>query len=103
MELKTEALTAAINDALQKLVPGHAPVTIEPYKEDISGIEQIVVCLNTNYTSNWRLENITSRICLSPKGHMAIQANPNTGNIELFIRKGNIKPVYFTKDAAENE
>ena len=97
MELNLPLLQEAVNDALGELDPGHEQAVISVFAEDITGTESAVIHLNTEYTSNWRLDNILNRISRNPKGHVMISVSVLSRKLELMVDKGNIKPQYFKK------
>ena len=97
MELNIPLLQEAVNDTLGKLDPGHEQATISVFTEDITGAELAIIHLNTNYTSNWRLDNILNRISRNPKGHVTISVSVLSQKLELMLKKSNIKPQYFKK------
>lgn len=95
MELNIPLLQEAVNDALGKLDPGHEQATISVFVEDITGTESAVIHLNTDYTSNWRMDNILNRISRNPKGHVTISVSVLSRKLALVINKSNIKPQYL--------
>lgn len=96
--LKVNTLEAAIDDALAKLDPGHTPVKVEEDKDDATGVESVVIHLNSTFTSSWRMENIIKRICTNPYPHVSIACNASQG-LYLMVRKSTIKAVYFNETA----
>ena len=97
MELNLPLLQEAVNDAIGKLDPGHEQATISVFVENNTGTELAVIHLNTDYTSNWRLDNILNRISRNPKGHVTISVSVLSRKLELMLRKSNIQPQYFKK------